>query len=252
MADLTKAGRPGGDSRGWTVGVIVDVNVATSRARVTIDGGEAELPFLPGTYTPGVTVSILRDPAQSGAGQLILGPLGTPPLPAPEAPPPPPGPPPRSTTVTAEALIRPVWSGTWRDIRGAYDRWNTDRYGGRSSLWQGSGYGSGPLLGIAVYGDQIVGLGAVSIDRVTLVANLAAYSGTPAFQGSPQSTRYPGRPTPTGDTVGGVGDVPLPTGMVEDLRTGRSKSLVTIGSDMLAVSGAGASMTLKVTYQKPA
>lgn len=249
--------RPGADLRPWTVGTVVSINTSTSRMLVDVDGGEVELPFQGGGYLPGDTVTVIRDPFGTGAGQFVSGRFGAPPPPPPPATPPVPvaEQPPAPTTQRAEATLSPTWSGSWRHIRGAYDRWNENRaeYGGRSSLWQGDGYTSGPMNGIAVYGDQVLGLGAAAIELLELHVVPAAHEGTPLFQATRQGGAYPGVPAPEGPVFGGVGVLHVPDALYEPFRLGTYKGFVTVGGDPLAVRGtsAGNGMALHAVYQKP-
>lgn len=233
----------------WREGVVTAIDVPNARLTVNVGGVSMTLPHNAGTYTVAGSVTVLLDPA-STMGGLVLGALGNPPV-GPEAPPAPTAP--DSATVgTFTALIRPQWSGSWRSIRSAYDRWNGSAYGGFTSLYQGNAYGSGAMTGIATYGDQVVGLGALSITAMTVRSVLATGAGTPIFQGTPQGTPYPGAPTPSGGTASGAGDVDLAGTIAEGLRTGAYKGLCTVGGDYLAVRGASLAdgMALSITYTR--
>lgn len=225
-----------------------------STATVTLDGAEFELPFLVGSYgvLPRAVWVTLDD---WGTPVLVLGPSA---IPDASLPPAETAPPPAASTVQAVVSIPAQWSGSWRSSRGAWDRWNTDRYGGRSTLYQGNGYGSGPMIGLATYGDQLVNLGALSIDRVQVaVRSVGLASGSPAvtLQGSGHGSQPGGAPGVFGDTVSGMGGlVDLSASMREDLRTGASKALALVGADYSAAAGAGNGdgMALIVTYTRTA
>lgn len=237
----------------WRSGTVTVIDAPNSRLTVTVNGVAMVLPHVSGTYTVSAVVAVLLDPAYPEGG-LVMGPLGNPPAPpppplAPVAPPVPVVP----TVATFIAVILPIWSGSWRGIRAAYDRWNASQYGGPSSLYQGSAYGSGPMTGIAVYGDQVAGLGALSIVTMTVDSVLATGAGTPIFQGTAQGTSYPGAPAPFGASAAGSGEVDLTaSGIAEEFRVGSMKGLCTVGGDYLAVRGTslGNGMALRVTYTK--
>lgn len=241
-----------GDRRPWVVARLLDVDADTNRAQVTIDGSSPVwLPFVPGVYEGVTTVFVLTDPARAGAGQLVLGPCWQEPE---REVPPPPAPPAPSATVEATALIRPVGAATFRHIRGAWDRWNVGMYGGASTLYQGDAYGSGPLTGLAWYGDQMVNLGAASITSVIVSTPRATGGGGVLLQGAPHSSRPGGAPAPSGEGASGDGSVALTAGMCEAMRTGAVKSLATVGGNYRATFGAAhpAGMALSVVYRRPA
>lgn len=237
----------------WRSGTVTAISAPTSRITVTVDEASMVLPHVSGTYTVAGLVAVLLDPAYATGG-IVLGPLGNPPPP----PPPPvipaaPSVPPTFTVGTFTALILPTWSGSWRTIRSAYDRWNTTSYGGPSSLYQGNSYGSGAMVGIATYGDQIAGLGALTITAMTVTSTLATGSGSPVFQGTAQGTPYPGAPAPSGGSASGVGQVDLvASGIAGAMRTGAIKGLCTVGGSYLAVRGMSLAdgMALSITYTR--
>lgn len=224
----------------------------TTSATVSWNGDAYTLPFLPasyGTLPRDVWVGL----SDWGVPFLVHGPSAV-------APPPPPpvpdDPPPRTEQVTQ--TIGPQWSGSFRHSRGAWDRWNTNRYGGRSTLYQGDGQGSGPMTGLAVYGDQLVNLGAISIDRVQVrLRNVGLASGSPAVtvQGSPHGGPPPGAPAASGATASGMDTwLDLPASIRDGMRTGAFKGLATVGGAYSAVAGAGNAdgMVLAVTYTRNA
>ena len=220
-------------------------------ATVSWAGGSYVLPYLAGSYGTlprDVWISL----SDWGAPVLVHGPSAT-------APPPPPPPPPDPTpapTVQVSQAIGPQWSGTYRTIRGAWDRWNVDRYGGRSTLWQGDSFGSGPLVGYAAYGPQVANLGAISIDRMQVMVRNAGSGGGPALLiGTTQNFPAPGGgPSGTGATASGEGWVDLPASVFESWRTGAIGGLATVGGNYAAFAGAGNGdgMVLVVTYTRHA
>lgn len=254
LASALTTGRVG-DRRLWTTGRLIGIDTTANRARVSVDGSpEVLLPFVPGVYDGITTVFVLRDPDSRGAGQFVLGPCYA------EAAPPPPPPPQDDDpaepvkTVTETALIRPTWSGTWRVSRSAWDRWNVDRYGGRSTLYQGSAYGSGTLIGLAVYGDQVASLGALEITRVVVSTPPATGSGDVTLQGAPHGSKPAGAPSPSGVTAAGATAVELPSTIREGMRTGSVKSLACVGGNYRGTYGTSrpAGMALSVTYTRRA
>lgn len=243
------------DTRPWVIARLLSVDTVNRRATVSIDDGEAvSLRYVPDNYTGITTVFVLMDPTGSGAGQLVLGPCGT--EDADTLPPPPPAPPAPGTPSLVErtVVVRPTWSGTYRSIRSAWDRWNTGRYGGRSTLYQGDSFGSGPLVGLATYGNQIVALGAVSISAIVATTPLATGGGTVTLQGAPHAFQPGGAPTPAGSTASGDGNVTLPADIREALRTGAAKSLATVGGNYRATYGTSRAdgLALRITYRRPA
>jgi len=223
----------------------------TTTATVSWNGSSFTLPFLAGMYGTlprDVWISL----SDWGQPVLVHGPSAI-------APPPPPPPPPEPdvpATVQVQQAIGPQWSGTFRQIRGAWDRWNTDRYGGRSTLWQGDAHGSGPLVGYAAYGSQVAALGAISIDRIQVAVRNAGSGGGPAtLIGTTQNFPAPaGGPSGTGATTSGEGWVDLHPATFEAWRTGGIGGLATVGGNYAAFAGAGNGdgMTLVVTYTRNA
>lgn len=256
--------RPGATGDVVTVGVLLDLDEPTNRALVSVyDSAGSWVPYIPAVYEGVRTVHVLVNPFQGGRAQLVLGPAEEAPVdpeadPLPQTPPAPP-----AETVQVSVTITPTWSGTWRVSRGAFDRWNLTSYGGRSDLYQGDGYGSGLLVGLATYGDQLVNLGATSIDSVVLSARRNGSGGGAAaltVQGSPHGARPASVPTGSGDVAltGAVGtgawaQAALPGLTREGLRTGALRGLVAVGGTYSGWGGAGTpgSMALAVTYTKP-
>lgn len=248
---------PGGSGLPWTVARLVEEpDPVTNRATVSINGSQpVSLPYLPSDYTGITTVYVQLDPLRTGAGQMILGPCG---VADEDEPDPDPVPPPPSGTVTVGPVtILPTWSGTWSAKWSRYGAWQPSRYGGVTTLYQGNKYGSGNLTGIAVYGNQISGLGASSIVSMSVRSLIATSdTGTPTFQGTAAGTRPSGAPATVGSgTASGTGWVDLvPSGIAEAMRVGAIKGLVAVGSDYLGVYGQAhpSGMALVVTYTRPA
>lgn len=171
-------------------------------------------------------------------------------------------PPPAPSTQQVTTTIRPAWSGTYRASRSAWDRWNVDRYGGRSTLYQGSGYGSGPLVGMAAYGTQVRDLGAISVDAVTVTLRGAGLDSGPTVVsviGTAENAQPAGGPTGVGSlasaqqpSADGVTSAALPADLRELLRTGAAGGLALVGTEYGAVLGTGSAdgMVLTVTYTR--
>jgi hypothetical protein len=243
-------GSTGGGARLTAVGQLLAVDVVTNRVQVSIGGGPAVwLPMLGSAYDGVTTVAVLLDPQ---SGPLVLGPMG---IQAEPPPPPAPAPDPGTPqTVSDTAVIRPSWSGTYRSIRGAWDRWNTDRYGGRSTLWQGDAFGSGPLTGLATYGSQVVNLRALSISRVTVTVVHAYGEGSVTVQGSVHGSKPSGAPSSSGSTASGVSTISLPSDVREGMRTGSVRGLALVGGSYQGVRGTShpSGMALSITYTRAA
>lgn len=251
----------GGDP--LVLGRLTAINTSTVRGTVTVDGVSYVIPYVPSTYTAPSDVWVMLSPKGGGTPQIIMGPNANPvapPDPDPEIPVPPPPP---AETTTRKATISPSWSGTYRSNRAEWDRWNTGRtdYGGRSTLYQGSNAGSGPLKGLAAYGDRIKNLEAISIEKMVLIVrgpNFLAAGGvtTVTLQGSPHGAKPNGSPASSGATVTATSTktstarIELPAAMREAFRTGAFKGLCTVGSGYNATRGtslAGA-MSLEIEY----
>ncbi|MBW9118892.1 hypothetical protein JNB63_02170 [Microbacterium trichothecenolyticum] len=168
------------------------------------------------------------------------------------------------STVPASATIGPQVTGTWRSAVSRWDSWNPGRYGlGSTPIYQGDNFGSGPLVGFAGYGDQIVNLGAVSIVDITMQAKKGAdgLSASLVVQGSASGSRPGGAPSSSGDTAatgsigsGKTGSLTFTAAMREAFRTGASKGLVAVGSDYGGFGGFGVppSFVLQISYTKTA
>lgn len=248
LADAISGGF-GDDKRPWSIAQLLAIDTSKNRAQVSIDNGPAVwLPYVSNVYTSITTVFVIRDPFGSGSGQLVVGPAGT--QAAPDVPPPPPAPTPTAHKVTT--VIRPSDSGTWSEKWGRYYAWNVGRYGGSTTLYQGTFSGvSAHLDGIAVYGNQLKSLGASSIDAITLHVPLITGSGTVQVQGTAQGS-LSGAPSPSGATASGTGTIALGATIRDNLRTGTSKGLVLVGGAYLAVKGKAyaSGMAMTVTYTR--
>ncbi|MGL5830441.1 MAG: hypothetical protein ACRC0L_12860, partial [Angustibacter sp.] len=199
------------------------------------------------------TVFVLRDPV---SGPLVVGPCGSRKIQ--EAAPPAPPPKPDEPELTKPSyrriskVVRPVETGTYRTSRGAWGRWNADRYG-VSALWQGDAYGSGSLIGAAFYGRRLSGLRAREIERIDVMVPRAEGSGSVGLAGSSMGSRPSGAPS-SGTTAASGSDsrISLPAGLREQFRTGDVRGLVLSGASYLAVYGTsrGSGMALSITYTR--
>lgn len=252
---LADALRDRGDRRPWTTGAVLSIDAATERMLVEVDGGRASLPFAPGQYSVGDTVAIVRDPYRTGAGQFVVARIGAYPgrvvRPAVSANP---GLEPPAVMVTAEAVILPIWTGTYRAAFGGWGLWNdqVDDLGGAAALYQGQQGESGPLVGVAVYGTQVADLGATTIESMTVDVDRTTGSGTPVLQGSALRAAPTGAPpAPAGPQVLGLGRVDLGV-TVDRWRTGLTTALHLVGTAYAGVHGtdAGNGMALRIRYTK--
>ncbi|MCT1395678.1 hypothetical protein M4D51_08055 [Microbacterium sp. p3-SID338] len=227
-------------------GTVKAVNAAAGLLTVITLGGSFDLPYPPGTYSVGAPVHVVRSASRYGLPEFVLGPLANYTPPAPEQPGS--GSTNPGRLVDRQATILPQWSGSWRSAYSRWDSWNTDRYGGRSTLWQGSGAGSGQMIGLATYGDQVTALGAQQITRMLVSVYRAdsSFSNPRAavLQASPHGARPGGAPTGAGATVASPGLTPgqgaqvdLPGSVFESFRTGASRGLVLVGGDYAGFSG---------------
>lgn len=248
------------------VGRVTAVDAGANTATVSIGTASFTLPYIPGpTYVVDQDVYVLREPRLGGQPTLILGPCSVAPAGSTDDDDAPSTPPPVGTTTTATKTITPAWSGTWSVYRGAWDRWNTERFGGRSTLYQGDPAFSvhGPFKGLAVYGDQIVNLNATAITKLEVRLrgaglDLASYPSV-TVQGSPHGTKPAGSPSSSGPTASGSPGrsgavwVALPADIRAGFLAGSMKGLALVGSGYNAVRGtsSGDGMALRVTYTRP-
>lgn len=260
---------PGTDTTLVVRGVVVAVDTTGNRLKVAVNGGAgswvAAVPWFDYTSALGRPVHCLRNPLKGGRLELVFGPTlalaSTPdeddvPEVPPAAPP---------STVTRTVTVTPDWSGTYNAYRSAWDRWNTDRpeYGGRSTLYQGqpSWYTPhGPFTGLAVFGNQIVNLSAITITDMQLTLrgadlNEASYPAM-TLQAATNGTQPSGAPTVAGSTFTGDADrnsvvtVTVPSALYAGFAAGTYKGIATVGSLYNAVRGTSAAdgMALRITY----
>lgn len=227
-------------------GVVDVIDSGSGELTVTALGEQYVLPYNPGTYVVGTPVHVMRDPQRFGAPVFVQGPQGNfagaiPSTPGGGVSNP-------GQTTTRQAVIVPQWSGSWRSGFSRWDTWNTDRYGGRPTLWQGNGFGSTPMTGLATYGDQFANLNAVSFSRMRVNVyrgdTSSSSAKTPVLQPSPHGSKPAGAPTVSGATATGAALTPgalavidLPSGVFEAFRTGASKGLATVGTDYAGFLG---------------
>lgn len=223
---------------------------------VSVEGTSYVLPAPMGAYTIGQSAWVLLD--DWGVPVFVLGPSSV--VAAGGAGSIPGG---GGSVVTATVSIGPQSTGTWRSGYG-WDTWGNDIHGGVADIYQGSAYGSGALTGLACFGDQIVNLGAIAIQKATLSVRRNG-SGTGAVpltvQGSPNGSRPGGAPSGSGSTAstGGVAtnawaSVDLPADVCEALRTGGAKGLIAVGGSYAGFGGTTTpgSFTLAIQYTRNA
>ena len=227
----------------------------TGTATVTVLGSSYALPAAVATYTVGQTAWVLL--SDWGIPLLVVAPSV---LPATTSSTP--TPPTAPTSETAAAVIGPQWSGTYR-VGSGWDRWNTNRYGGRSDVYQGNAYGSGQLIGMAAYGDQVANLGATTINSISIQVyrQSDSYVNSLTVQGSASGAQPAGAPSSSGTSTasnavagGQWATIALPSDVREAFRTGAVKSLVVVGSAYGGWGGAGTggSMVMSIGYTRPA
>ncbi|MCB2412460.1 hypothetical protein LGT39_06300 [Demequina sp. TTPB684] len=263
--DLMPRGiQPASDATQLKPGILLAVDTDTNRVQVSVDGSSGVwIPYLAGSYTVGDIVWVFRENLPGTSGMICLGRVGgTSEVGAPEVPDAPP------TTEAAVATILPTWTGTWRVSRSAYDQWNASRaeYGGRATLYQGDAFGSGQLYGLALYGNQIKDLGAVSIESIALTlrdASLSLGSRPAMVVRAATNTNASAAPAATGATMnpaalakGAVTTLALDGSLLESFRTGALQALATVGvgsSAYNAVRGTSDAdgMALTVNYTRP-
>ena len=240
-------------------GTVTAVDAAAGVLTVDTLGTSFTLPYNASTYTVGQYVHVLRDPANFGVPFLVSGPEGNfggvdPGGNGGGASNP-------GQAQSRQVTISPQWSGSWTGSR--WDNWNQNRpdYGGRAALYQGQGYGSPNMQGLAVYGDQIVNLAAMAITKMTVTlmrvpSGSGGGSGPAVLQASPHGGATPGGgaggsgPTASaginrGDTV----TLDLPSSMFEGFRTGASKGLALVGSSYLNLFGSDKAGAMALTIQ---
>ena len=245
-----KPARPGSDDTLVTTGYLIAGPGANRRCTISVYGSPQISGVIAASadYTGATAVRVLMD---RGRPVQVLGPAGAIPItPSPgggqSLPPPPP--PPAPIIETASRVILPSATGTWRAIRAAWGRW-----GHAADTAQGNADGSGPLIGLACYGDQVVALGASSITRatLTLVQNPDSGYATPwaaVVQGSPHRSLPAGAPTASGTSTtvpmpgrgrGTTATADLPADVRNALRTGAVKGFAMNGAAYGSALGAG-------------
>lgn len=206
---------------------------------VLVEGTQYTLPAPMGAYTVGASAWAMTD--DWGAPFIVIGPSSEI-APGAILPPPPAG----GSVVNATATIGPQSTGTYRSSFGSWDTWGNDIHGGVADIYQGEGYGSGPLIGLACYGDQVVNLGAVGIQKMTLTAvrNGSGSGGALTVQGAPHGSRPAGAPSSSGSTAtapavgaGTATAVDLPSDVCEAFRTGSTKGLTAVGAAYAGFGG---------------
>lgn len=229
---------------------------SSGKITVNVEGAQYTLPVPMGAYSAGGGAYVLLD--DWGIPVIVIGPSSTGSGGAAGAIPGDSG-----TIQTTTVTIGPQSTGTWRAGYG-WDTWGNDIHGGVADLYQGNAYGSGALTGLACYGDQIVNLSAIAIQRATLTARRnGSGTGAPALtvQGSPHGTRPAGAPSASGTTAssGGVStntatSIDLPADVCEALRTGAAKALAVVGSGYAGFGGTSTpgSFTLAIQYTRNA
>ena len=240
-------------------GTVTAVNTSAGTLTVTTLGGSFLLPFNASTYSVGQAVHVLRDAANFGVPFLVSGPVGNYAAADPGAEGGGSGN--AGQVENRQVTIGPQWSGSWTGSR--WDNWNQNRpeYGGRAALYQGQGYGSPPMQGLAVYGDQVVNLQAQAITKMTAhlirpPSGSGGGTGPAVLQPSPHGGGAPGGgPAGTGATAsvgiarGTEADVDLPSSVFEGFRTGALKGLALVGSAYLNLWGSDRAGAMVLTIQ---
>lgn len=228
-------------------GRVVSVNSGVGLLKVNTLGGTYDLPYPPGTYAANTAVHVVRSASKLGLPEYVLGPSGSYNAENPGQPDGGAGNP--AQVVTRQTVILPQFTGSWRSNYGRWNDWNPDRYGGRTTLYQGNGFGSGPMVGLAGYGDQILALGALAITRMQTTVYRADSSSSaakvPVLQPSPHGGNPGGAPTispaaaATGPALGinAGAQIDLPAAVFEGFRTGAFKGLAMVGADYAGFSG---------------
>ncbi|CED90628.1 hypothetical protein [Actinomyces succiniciruminis] len=250
-APIDQAPRSGADRSQVMVATVLDVAEDGRTVTVSLLGSDAiPLPATASVWTDVTTAHVLMD-TETGRPVHVLGPATAPStevtVPSSESleeasqP----------ATVTRTATVTPDWSGTYRAGQG-WDRWNTNRYGGRTDIYQGAIGSSGALRGMATYGTAITSLHA---DRIA--SAILTMTGTGSWQGTwaavvQAADRTSAGPSPSGATatanITGTGTTRVDiTALAAGLLAG--KGLALVGSAYGAVGGRGQSMSITITYQ---
>jgi hypothetical protein len=255
---------PAMDAQQFKTGILMAVDTVKNRVQVSVDGSPGVwMPYLAGSYTVGDMVWVFTEKLPGATGMICHGRVGgTPGVDLPTAPDA------GGDTEEVTTIIRPQWTGSWRVSRNAYDRWNEGRaeYGGRATLYQGDGFGSGQMYGLALYGSQVVDLAAIAITKITLTLRDAGLSlaTRPAMSvRAATNTDHSAAPSPTGVTMspaalarGAVTTLDLDASLLDSFRTGTLQALAMVGAGSGAYNAVrGTSdadgMALAVTYTRP-
>lgn len=254
VAAIPRGVTRGADLRGILVTTVQDVDTATGRVLATVGGDTSVwLLALEGSYTAGDPVAVLRNP-WTGRAELVLGALPAGALTDPA--PPVGGDPVYETVVTT---IAPTFTGTWSARPGAWAVWQP----ANPARWtQGSTGDSGPLVGLATYGDRIAGLRATSIERVEVLARDVPHDGgiAPLTLATAAHTARPDGPPVTAGEAGTVTLAPgatdwisldLDAAQLDAYRTGHLAALALVGSGYRALRGADVGGAhLRITYTR--
>lgn len=241
------APRAGADRTRVAVAAVTGVAAGGRIVSVSVLGSAPiALPGVPSTWTGVRTANVLLDP-DTGRPIYVLGPA---PDPSGRIPYTAPGAADATTTTPRTTVITPAWSGTYRAGRG-WDQWNPTRYGGRSDLYQGATGASGRLTGLADYGDAIPALAPTAITEATLTL-----TGNNPDQSTFTAVVRAAARTPDGPALTGAATTAALTGAatiqvdVTELAAGLmdGAGLALAGDDYGAVLGAGASMSIGITY----
>ena len=256
--------QPAGDRSATATAVLVRTGPGSLSLWVSLYGGDPVLlPCQPASYVGISTVTVL---VQAGRPVHVLGPAGAPKI--------------DDSLLAAKrdaidkpieqlrsisgALVRPVWSGTYRSDRRAWDAWDTSFFGGRGDVYQGV-QGGVQLTGCAVYGTGVTSLNAESIQRMTLsITPNGSEKGASAVL-SVQAVRDGDAPSGMPNIYGNAYSTPavaagtttyweLPEALKEDLRTGQARGLAFSGPQRQGVYGTsrpdGLSLTIDYTTKR--
>lgn len=240
--------RPGADRAQVAVAMVTGVSAGGRMVSVSLLGSAPiALPATASTWTGVRTANVLLDP-DTGRPVYVLGPATTPTGQIPHTAP---GADYAETKAMRSAVITPDWSGTHRAGHG-WDHWNTSRFGGRSDLYQGASGVSGPLRGMATYGQAITALAATRVIEATL-----SLTGNGASPGTWQTTIQAASRTDNGPaTTGGARSATITgdqatevdiTALAPGLLAGHGLALV--GGLYGGVLGTGSSMSIALTYE---
>lgn len=156
--------------------------------------------------------------------------------------------------VRSQVQLAPSSVGTYRYSKSAWNSWQPGRFGFPAVAYQGSKYGSGTLVGVFGFGEQIVGLGASSIDSATITMRRSDADGgviAPVAVGVSTGAAAGAAPVGVTGTYGGSGagsgggsTIQLGADVCNGLRTGAVKGIGLVGTYSAWV---GATLTLNIT-----